>query len=230
MSISRRFFVVGGAALVSGCGAPRLGRLPGGEPLVYRPTYGQPPAQSQPVYVEPEPIYQEPTPTVQRQGPTPTSRYVDYFGSAAPGTLILNHGNREVFFIEGNGRAIAYPVAVGREGVEAPADLYTVFNKRVNPSWTPTQSMRERDPSLPVTVAGGTPQNPLGTRAIYLGINGQDSLLRFHGTNAPSSVGTAASSGCFRMYNSDVEDLYPRVSVGATVQVIRGQLFTPGIS
>ena len=229
MSISRRFFVVGGVALVSGC-APRMRRLPGGEQLVYRPIYGQPLAPTQqPLYVEPEPIYEQPAPVMQPQGPTSTSRYVEYFGADAPGTLILNHGNREVFFIEGNGRAIAYPVAVGREGIEAPASTYTVFNKAVNPLWTPTPSMRERDPSLPKEVEGGTPQNPLGTRAIYLALDGRDSYLRFHGTNAPSSVGTAASSGCFRMHNHDVEDLYRRVNIGARVNVIRGQSTTPGV-
>lgn len=228
MGVSRRFFVVAGALSLAGCSS-RLGHLPQGENLVFRPLSSRNPAANtvhewteagdQDVDLMPSHL----------NGPTSTSRYVDYYGEAAPGTLILNHANREVFFVEAQGRAIAYPVAVGREGVEAPADLYTVFNKRVNPTWTPTSSMRERDPSLPASVAGGTPQNPLGTRAIYLALNGQDSYLRFHGTNAPSSIGSAASSGCFRMHNHDVEDLYSRVHVGARVNVIRGAHTTPGI-
>lgn len=170
-------------------------------------------------------------PLVVNNNPTPTSRYVAYRGVEPAGTILINRDARRLYFIEGAGRAIEYPIAVGREGTGRLDSVYHVFRKAANPTWTPTPSMRAKNPSLPVRVAGGIPQNPLGTRAIYLArSNGADSLLRIHGTNAPSSIGSAASSGCFRMHNHDVEDLFPRVQTGARVMAFEGRGLVPGVA
>lgn len=233
MALSRRAFLSGaiggaGAAVLSGCQAARIGSFYNPIPVSYLP-----PETSRPFPVPPRDVGEVngPVETAQniRQSPTSTSRYVAYQGGETAGTLLINRAQRKVYFVEGNGRAIEYPIAVGREGTGALASTYTVFNKAVNPSWTPTPSMRAKNPSLPVRVQGGVPSNPLGTRAIYLAVNGRDSLLRFHGTNDPASIGNAASSGCFRMHNHDVEDLYARVQKGALVRTYEGRSVTPGI-
>jgi lipoprotein-anchoring transpeptidase ErfK/SrfK len=130
------------------------------------------------------------------------------------GQIIVSFGDRRLYFVTRAGEAVSYPIAIPRnedrwEGVTAVSD------KRVNPSWTPTPTMIAENPRLPRWVPGGHPMNPLGVRALYLG----SSTYRIHGTDAPWTIGTAVSKGCIRMYNQDVLDLYPRVSVGATVTV-----------
>lgn len=114
-----------------------------------------------------------------------------------------------------SGEQFAYPIAVGREGKQWYGTT-RVVSKRLHPEWRPTASMRQKNPRLPAVVKPG-PANPLGTRAIYLA----DGLLRIHGTNDPSSIGTNASSGCFRMYRQDVEELYEMVQPGTHVVVRR---------
>jgi lipoprotein-anchoring transpeptidase ErfK/SrfK len=113
------------------------------------------------------------------------------------------------------GEQLAYPIAVGRQGKRWYGTTH-VTSKRKYPEWRPTASMRQKNPRLPMVVRPG-PSNPLGTRAIYLA----DGLLRIHGTNDPSSIGTNASSGCFRMYREDVEELYEMVRPGTRVIVRR---------
>jgi len=130
------------------------------------------------------------------------------------GEIIVSFGDRRLYFITAPGQAISYPIAVPREQSRWEG-MTTVTNKRINPSWTPTPEMIKENPRLPRWVPGGHPMNPLGVRAMYLG----SSMYRIHGTDAPWTIGTDVSKGCIRMYNQDVEDLYPRASIGAKVTV-----------
>ena len=131
----------------------------------------------------------------------------------APGTIVVRHRERRLYYVLGNGQAIRYAIAVGREG-EAWSGTSVVSNKREWPDWRPTPAILARQPNLPRHVEGG-PNNPLGARALYLG----QTLYRIHGTNEPWMIGDEASSGCIRMTNEDVIDLYNRTRVGATVVV-----------
>lgn len=133
------------------------------------------------------------------------------------GTIIISSAQRTLDFILGDGRAYRYQIAVGREGF-GWSGTAVVGRKAEWPEWRPPPEMRRRDPSLPAMLPGG-PFNPLGARAVYLYQNGRDSLYRIHGTIDGESIGTAASSGCFRMTNRDVMDLYARVTIGAKVIV-----------
>jgi len=132
----------------------------------------------------------------------------------APGQIVVSFGDRRLFFVTRPGEAISYPIAIPRDE-DRWEGVTSVTNKRVNPSWTPTATMMAENPRLPRWVPGGHPMNPLGVRALYLG----ESAYRIHGTDAPWTIGTAVSKGCIRMYNQDVLDLYPRVSLGAQVTV-----------
>jgi lipoprotein-anchoring transpeptidase ErfK/SrfK len=132
------------------------------------------------------------------------------------GAIVIDTSERSLYYSLGQNAAIRYPVAVGRQGMAWSGETF-VQSKRVNPTWTPTPNMRRQHPGLPRHVRGGIPQNPLGVRAIYLGW----SDYRIHGTNAPWSIGRAASSGCIRMLNADVKDLYDRVHIGAPVYVVK---------
>ena len=141
-------------------------------------------------------------------------RIVQFASQFLPGEMVVSFGDRQLYYVTKRGEAISYPIAIPREedrwqGVTAVSD------KKLNPSWTPTPTMIAENPRLPRWVPGGHPMNPLGVRALYLG----DSYYRIHGTDAPWTIGTAISKGCIRMYNEDVVDLYPRVSVGAKVTV-----------
>ena len=138
---------------------------------------------------------------------------VDYRGPYSPGTIVVDTANRFLYLIEPGGKAIRYGVGVGREGFSWRG-TETVTRKAKWPDWRPPESMRRRQPELPRFMAGG-PDNPLGARALYLG----NTLYRIHGTNEPHTIGQAMSSGCIRMMNEDVKDLYERVRVGARVIV-----------
>lgn len=138
---------------------------------------------------------------------------VNYASNQAPGTIVIDTGNTQLYYILGNNRAIRYGVGVGREGFTW-AGTETVTRKAEWPDWHPPAEMVGRQPYLPRFMAGG-PGNPLGARAMYLG----STLYRIHGSNEPETIGQAVSSGCFRMTNEDVTDLYSRVPVGTTVIV-----------
>lgn len=131
-----------------------------------------------------------------------------------PRQIIVSFGDRKLYWIQKKGEAISYPIAIPREQSRW-AGVTSVSAKQVNPAWTPTAEMRRENPRLPSWVPGGHPMNPLGVRALYLG----SSTYRIHGTDAPWTIGTAASKGCIRMYNEDVLDLYPRIPVGTKVTV-----------
>src|SRR5262245_6375551 len=130
------------------------------------------------------------------------------------GQIVVSFGDRRLFFVTQPGEAVSYPIAIPRDE-DRWEGVTTVTDKRVNPSWTPTPTMVAENPRLPRWVPGGHPMNPLGVRALDLGA----SAYRIHGTDAPWTIGTAVSKGCIRMYNQDVIDLYPRVTIGAPVLV-----------
>jgi lipoprotein-anchoring transpeptidase ErfK/SrfK len=139
---------------------------------------------------------------------------VAYDGRERAGTIIIDTPNKFLFLIQPNGRALRYGIGVGRPGFEW-SGVKTVSRKAEWPGWTPPPEMMLRRPDLPSHMDGG-PANPLGARALYLG----SSMYRIHGTNEPSTIGKNVSSGCIRMMNQDVIDLYNRVPVGAKVIVI----------
>jgi len=139
---------------------------------------------------------------------------VDYPTREAPGTIIIDTPNTYLYLVLGNGRALRYGIGVGREGF-AWSGVQTISKKAEWPDWTPPPEMLARQPYLPRFMAGG-PGNPLGARAMYLG----GTEYRIHGTNAPETIGTRVSSGCIRLVNDDVIDLYGRVNVGAKVVVL----------
>jgi lipoprotein-anchoring transpeptidase ErfK/SrfK len=139
---------------------------------------------------------------------------VSYPTNEAPGTIVVDTPNTYLYLVLGNGQAMRYGIGVGRDGFTW-AGTRTVEKKAEWPDWRPPQEMLERQPYLPRFMAGG-PENPLGARAMYL----SGSVYRIHGTNAPSTIGQRVSSGCFRLKNADVIDLYNRVKVGAKVVVL----------
>ena len=142
-------------------------------------------------------------------------RAVVAFGTTeAPGTIVIDTGNTTLYYVLGQGRAIRYGVGVGREGFTW-SGVQTVRRKAEWPDWHPPAEMIARQPYLPRFMAGG-PGNPLGARAMYLG----NSVYRIHGTNDPSTIGKFVSSGCIRLTNEDVADLFSRVDVGAKVVVL----------
>lgn len=137
------------------------------------------------------------------------------FGMAKPaGSIVINTRKNILYYVLGNGKAVQYRVATAKSGFEWTG-TYKVSGKKQWPDWRPPAEMRERRPDLPTFMAGG-PKNPLGARAMYLG----STIYRIHGTNEPKSIGKSASSGCIRMLNADVEELYQHVKIGATVTVL----------
>ncbi len=139
---------------------------------------------------------------------------VSYYTTEAPGTIIIDTPNTYLYLVLGNGRALRYGIGVGREGFTW-SGTQTITRKAEWPDWHPPQEMIERQPYLPRFMAGG-PGNPLGARAMYLG----GTVYRIHGTNAPDTIGHQVSSGCIRLVNEDVTDLYGRVNVGTKVVVL----------
>ncbi len=139
---------------------------------------------------------------------------VIYVTDKKPGSIIVNTKTNQLFYVLGMDRAVMYRVATAKKGFEWKG-THKVSSKTQWPDWRPPTEMRVRHPELPAYMAGG-PKNPLGARAMYLG----SSIYRIHGTNTPSSIGKAASSGCIRMLNDDVTELYRLVKVGAEVTML----------
>jgi len=140
---------------------------------------------------------------------------VSYTPKYAPGTIVVNTSERYLYFVLGEGKALRYNIGVGKEGYSW-AGVSTISSKREWPDWSPTPNIRKRQPDLPDHMKGGD-TNPLGARALYLG----STLYRIHGTNEPWKIGDAVSSGCIRLTNDDIIDLYNRAKIGATVVVQR---------
>jgi lipoprotein-anchoring transpeptidase ErfK/SrfK len=139
---------------------------------------------------------------------------VRYQSKYKPGTIVVDTTARRLYLIQDGGLALQYGIGVGRAGFQWKG-THKITAKKVNPSWTPPPEMIARQPDVPRHMKGGDPDNPLGTHAMYLG----STLYRIHGSPDADSVGEAESSGCFRMRNTDVADLYERVPVGTTVVV-----------
>jgi lipoprotein-anchoring transpeptidase ErfK/SrfK len=139
---------------------------------------------------------------------------VSYPTKYKPGTIVIDTAARQLYLVETNGTALRWGIGVGRTGFQWKG-THKITAKRENPDWTPPPEMIARQPDVPRHMKGGDPENPLGTHAMYLG----STLYRIHGSPDADSVGEAESSGCFRMRNTDVADLYKRVPVGTTVVV-----------
>ena len=166
----------------------------------------------------PDPFNQQPMEYLgddQRPQQAPIPRQMVAFSTAyAPGTIVISTSERRLYLVTGRGEAIEYAVGVGRPGFEW-SGAKSITRKAEWPSWTPPAEMLRRRPDLPRYMSGGM-DNPLGARALYLG----GSLYRIHGSNEPDTIGQAVSSGCIRMTNEDVVDLYGRVKVGTKVVVL----------
>jgi lipoprotein-anchoring transpeptidase ErfK/SrfK len=148
-------------------------------------------------------------------GPSIRRTQVAYPSKLPAGSIVVNTTERRLYLILGEGQALRYGIGVGRDGFTWAGDM-TVTLKKEWPDWTPPPQMLKRRPDLPRFMKGGE-DNPLGARAMYLG----SSLFRIHGTSEPETIGEAVSSGCFRLVNEDVIDLYNRVKIGARVVVQR---------
>jgi lipoprotein-anchoring transpeptidase ErfK/SrfK len=168
-------------------------------------------------YNQPGSSYQAMAPSAEPQraiDPMFMRQEVEYTGPGRPGEIVIDTAHKFLFLIEKGGKALRYGVGVGREGF-AWSGVERISRKAEWPDWTPPSDMLKRRPDLPTHMAGGI-DNPLGARALYLG----GSLYRIHGTNEPYTIGTSVSSGCIRMMNQDVIDLYNRVGVGTKVTVM----------
>lgn len=150
----------------------------------------------------------------EEQLPAMYQRQMVFFRSTeAPGTIIVHTADRFLYVVQGNNRALRYGIGVGRDGFTW-SGLKRIVRKAEWPDWTPPDEMIQRQPYLPRFMAGG-PGNPMGARALYIG----GTVYRIHGTNQPQTIGSAVSSGCFRLTNKEIIDLYERISVGTKVIV-----------
>jgi lipoprotein-anchoring transpeptidase ErfK/SrfK len=193
-----------------------------GERYQQQPAYQQQPSYGSQRLLVPQIDQQQGLPPQQGAGeplhtafdPKFEKQLVEYHGSERAGTIVVDTPNKFLFLVQGNGRALRYGIGVGRPGF-AWSGVKQISAKKEWPDWTPPAEMLARRPDLPRHMEGG-PENPLGARAMYLG----SSLYRIHGSNEPWTIGTNVSSGCIRMRNEDVIDLYGRVNVGARVVVL----------
>ena len=202
MPISRRGLLAGLPLLLAGCAS----------------TYNE--QQNYAAVPEEEfPLHRVP---IDKIKPELRRQQVAFSGNYAPGTVVVDTPARRAYYVLGGGQAIRYGVGVGRAGMALSGNAY-VGRKAEWPSWTPTPAMQRREERYRKLAGGlpGGPNNPLGARAMYLYRTGNDTKFRLHGTNQPESIGHAMSSGCIRMMNHDVIDLYNRVQVGAKVVVIQ---------
>jgi lipoprotein-anchoring transpeptidase ErfK/SrfK len=204
MSISRRGLLLGSLALLAGCSSNGANN---------RANYAARPEEAHPLPAMP----------IDRIKPELRRTEVAYTTDYKPGTIVVDTPARRLYYVLGGGKAMRYGIGVGREGLALSGNAY-IGRKAEWPSWTPTANMIRREPAKNRKYAGGVPggvNNPLGARALYLYRGGGDTHFRIHGTNQPNSIGLAVSSGCVRMLNHDVIDLYSRVGVGSRVVVIQ---------
>ncbi|MEI9922667.1 MAG: L,D-transpeptidase [Bradyrhizobium sp.] len=198
---------------------------PQGDRYRQQPGYPQQPSYQQQSYPSQRPmmLQGEPQQSMRQDPGEPAhpafdpkfeKQLVDYTGKEGAGTIVVDTPNKFLFLVQGNGKALRYGIGVGRPGFTW-SGVKQISAKKEWPDWTPPAEMLARRPDLPRHMEGG-PQNPLGARAMYLG----STLYRIHGSNEPWTIGTNVSSGCIRMRNEDVIDLYGRVNVGARVIVI----------
>lgn len=179
-----------------------------------QPAYQQQPSYGYGAQRAPYPQEEARDPAQRAMDPKYEKQLVEYHGKEGAGTIVVDTPNKFLFLVQGDGKALRYGIGVGRPGFTW-SGVKTISAKKEWPAWTPPPEMLVRRPDLPRHMEGG-PDNPLGARAMYLG----SSLYRIHGSNEPWTIGTNVSSGCIRMRNEDVIDLYGRVGVGARVVVI----------
>lgn len=213
--ISRRLFMIGlPAVTLAACSSTR-------QPVVQEPTID-------PYYLRMYgPVLGEPYPVaamdLRRVDPQWWRQEVPYFTDERPGTLVVDTPAHYLYLVMEGGRALRYGIGVGKDEALVFRGNATIGRKAAWPRWTPTKSMIAREPDRYGPYAGGMEPgatNPLGPRALYLYKNGADTLFRIHGTTEPYTIGTNVSSGCIRLMNQDIIDLYSRVPVGARVTVI----------
>lgn len=202
-ALSRRFFLLGAPVALAGC-VTTAGMEGVGE-------YG----------VIPDGSVRVPAMDLSGVNPRFLRQIVNFTGPQRPGTIVVNTAERHLYFVLPGRRAMRYGIGVGREGLAFRGSGY-IGRRAVWPNWTPTQNMIRRDPRN-ARYAGGMPggiQNPLGARALYLYRGGRDTMFRLHGTNEPRSIGLAVSSGCIRLFNHDIIDLFNRAPNGTQVVVV----------
>src|SRR6476646_4033837 len=205
-------FVIGSLAAATVIAAFLQSEAVRAEPLGYATAPGHPAFLFGQTAREPEPADELQTPA---QIPARLHRHVvDYSTREAPGTIVIDTPNTYLYYVVGGGKAIRYGIGVGREGFTW-SGVKAIERKAEWQDWIPPAEMLQRQPYLPRFMAGG-PGNPLGARAMYIG----GTVYRIHGTNAPTTIGRQVSSGCIRMLNEDVIDLYARVNVGTKVVVL----------
>lgn len=151
-----------------------------------------------------------------KPGAADAREIVAFRGEAQAGSIIVRMSERRLYYVLGDGRAVRYPVGVGRSGKQWAGTRY-IDGKHLRPAWSPPADVKRDNPRLPNVIAGGSPRNPMGEAALTL----SGGTYAIHGTNVPRSIGGYVSYGCIRMFNQDVLDLYQRVSVGTPVTVTR---------
>jgi lipoprotein-anchoring transpeptidase ErfK/SrfK len=216
VTINRRLFVIGAPLALAGCVTAQQSDLAVSEPRIH-PQYT---AMYAAVGNEPFPV---PAVDLKRVNPNFFRREVAYSTREQPGTIVVDPNERYAYLVMEGGRAMRYGVGVGKEEAFNFQGEATIARKAQWPRWTPTPNMIRRDPDRYAKYAGGLPGgegNPLGPRALYLFRDGQDTLYRLHGTVEPWTIGTMVSSGCVRLLNQDIIDLYSRVPVGARAIVL----------
>jgi len=216
MMIERRDFVLGMPLLLAGCAAPHQ------SPTTAFVPRADSPFASMYAAIDSEP-YSVPAVDLERIKPEFLRRQVVDRTGERPGTVVVDPAERYAYLVMEGGRAIRYGVGVGRQEALDFRGEATIARKAEWPGWRPTPAMIAREPDRYGPVKGGLPggsSNPLGPRALYLYRNGQDTFYRLHGTVEPWTIGTMVSSGCIRLINQDIMDLYRRVAIGTKVVVL----------
>ena len=217
--LSRRLFLVSMPAFLAACASTGdtmdTTAIPAGPDPYYVAMYGPQPQEQFPL----------PATDISKVDERFFRQQVDYHRDEAPGTIVVDTQNRFLYLVQENGKAMRYGIGVGKAGLEFEGRA-RVARKAEWPRWTPTQSMIAREPDRYGQYAGGMEPgltNPLGPRALYLFEGGRDTLYRIHGTSEPWSIGLAVSSGCIRLFNQDIIDLYNRVALDTQVVVLQNE-------
>ena len=216
--LSRRHFLVSTPVFLAGCmstGAEMTAAIPTGPDPYYEAMYG----------AKPDELFPLPATDIRSVDERFFRQQVDYHRGELPGTVVVDTQNRFLYLVQQGGKAMRYGIGVGKAGLEFEGTAEIAL-KREWPRWTPTPARIAREPDGYAQYAKGMEPgltNPLGPRALYLYQNGRDTLFRIHGTSEPWSIGLAVSSGCIRLFNQDIIDLYGRVPTGTVVVVLQNE-------